>query len=361
MTRGHRNLILLGTKKGAFVFESSDGRRTWKSSGPHFKGTPVMHVTHDARNGLTFAAVDNSITGTTVAKSSDLGRTWKEGEAPPRFPKGEAWTVKRVWHIEPSNEDEPDVVYCGVDPGSLFRSDDRGETWELNRGLYDQETRPKWNPGAGGLNLHSILVDPRDAGTLEVAISSAGILKTTDGGETWGFRNKRIRADFSPNKYPEYGQCPHHMVRSPSEPDLLYQQNHCGVYRSDDNGETWKDISSNLPSRFGFVIAVDWNDPRRVYVAPEESGAARLPIGARFMVWASDDSGKSWSRMEEGLPKHSYYTTYREGMDTDEEDPCGVYVGTSTGQLFASRNSGRSWELVADGLPPIFSVSAASV
>jgi len=356
-----KNVILLGTKKGAFVFESVDGRRNWKSSGPHFKGIPVLHVMYDPRNKTAFAGVDNFFTGTYVARSSNLGRSWKEGKKPPRFPKSSGSTVKRVWHIEPGTDDEPGVVYCGVDPGALFRSDDAGDTWKLNRSLFEQKTRPKWNPGAGGLNLHSILVDPRDGDTMSIAISAAGILKTTDGGETWGFRNKGIRADFMPNKYPEYGQCPHHMVRHPSRPSVLYQQNHCGVYRSDDNGESWKEITNNLPSTFGFVIGVDWNDPKRVYVAPEESGAARLPLGERFMVWGSDDSGNSWSQMEDGLPKHSYYTTYREGMDTDEEDPCGVYVGTSTGQLLFSRNSAKGWELVADGLPPILSVSAASI
>ena len=211
--------------------------------------------------------------------------------------------MKQVWHIEPGVEEEPGVVYCGVDPAALFRSEDGGETWALNEGLYDQETRPKWNPGAGGLCLHSILVDPRDPETMHVAISAVGILKTRDGGESWSFKNGNLLADFMPNKYPEYGQCPHHLVRHPSRPDVIYQQNHCGQYRSDDNGETWKEMVGNLPSRFGFPIAVDFNDPKRVYVAPEESGAARLPPDGRFLVWASDDEGRRWSALGSGLPK----------------------------------------------------------
>jgi photosystem II stability/assembly factor-like uncharacterized protein len=208
--------------------------------------------------------------------------------------------------------------------------------------------------------LHSILVDPRDSDTMHLAISSVGILKTKDGGESWSFKNDNLRADFFPNKYPEYGQCPHHLVRHPARPDVIYQQNHCGEYRSDDNGETWKEMVGNLPSRFGFPVAVDYNDPKRVYVAPEESGEARLPPNGRFLVWASDDEGRRWSALGSGLPKRSYYNVYREGMDTDEEDPCGVYVGTGTGQLYFSRNQGRRWSLIADGLPPIFSVNAAS-
>ncbi len=297
-----RNLVMVGTKKGAFIFESGDGRKTWRSSGPHFKGIPIYHVAFDPRQKKMFAAVNNDFLGSRVATSKGLGRTWKEGKKPPRFAKGSDWTMKRIWHFEPGAEEEPDVVYCGVDPASLFRSKDGGETWALDQGLYGQETRPKWNPGAGGLCLHSILVDPRDPDTMHVAISSVGILKTIDGSESWSFKNKNLRADFSPNKYPEWGQCPHHLVRNPSRPDVIYQQNHCGQYRSDDNGETWKDIAGNLPSRFGFPIAVDYNDPKKVYVAPEESGAARIPPGGRFLVWDSEDRGKTWSPLGRGLP-----------------------------------------------------------
>jgi photosystem II stability/assembly factor-like uncharacterized protein len=355
-----RNLVMLGTKKGVFVLRSEDGRRNWKSSGPHFEGTPVYHATYDPRNKVMIATIGSFIKGPTLAKSKDLGKTWKEGRKPPRFPKGSDWSVKQIWHIEPGPEDEPGVVYAGVDPAALFRSEDAGDTWRLVEGLYNQKTRKKWTAGAGGLCLHSILVDPRDPGTIHVAISAVGIMKSTDGGETWAFKNKNIRADFSPNKFPVFGQCAHHIVRHPSRPDVIYQQNHCGQYRSDDNGETWKDIESNLPSRFGFPIGVDYNDPKRVFVAPEVSGAVRLPPGGRFLVWASDDQGRTWEAMGNGLPKRSYYGVYREGMDTDEEDPCGVYVGTSTGQLLFSRNAGRAWTLVADGLPPILSVSAAT-
>jgi photosystem II stability/assembly factor-like uncharacterized protein len=356
------NIVMVGTKKGAFVFESKDGRRSWRSTGPHFKGTQVFHVTRDPRSKVIFAAVDNFVWGPTVARSTDLGRTWKESEKPPKFPKGSGLSVGKVWHIQPANEDEPDVMYCGTDPAALFTSMDGGDTWSLNQGLFKHKTRPKWQAGFGGLCLHSILVDPRDPDTLIIAISSVGVVKSTDGGRTWAFRNKNVLADFLPpgHQFPEYGQCTHHLVRTPSRPDVIYHQNHAGVYRSDDNAENWVDISEGLPSRFGFGIAVDFNDPKRVYVAPEESGAARLPPNGRFLVWGSDDAGKSWSPLSSGLPRHSFYNVLREGMASDMEDPCGVYFGTTTGQLYGSRNGGKRWELIADGLPPIYSVSTGS-
>jgi len=354
-----RNLVLVGTKKGAFVFESRDGRRTWKSSGPHFKGTEVFHVVYDQRNKAMFAAVESWVWGPTVAKSTDMGKTWKESKKAAKFPKTDKATVSKVWHIQPGLEDEPNVMYCGTAPAALFKSNDAGETWWPNKALLSHPARPKWQAGAGGLCLHSILVDPRDRKSMLIAISAVGVMKTTDGGKTWGFRNKNVIADFLPkgHQFPEFGQCAHHIVSNPAKPNVVYQQNHCGVYRTDNRGESWIDISKGLPSRFGFSIAVDYNNPKRVYVGPEESGDARLPPAGRFLIWASDDSGRHWEPMSSGLPKHSWYAVLREGMSSDEEDPCGIYFGTTTGQLYGSRNAGKHWELIADGLPPIYSVS----
>ncbi len=360
--QGEKSLLLVGTNKGAFVFTSNDGRRTWKlSSGPLFKGNAIYHITYDKRNGMLLASVDSYQWGPSVARSFDLGKTWKFSETPPKYPKDSDWSLKRVWHIEPGLEDKPDVIYAGVEPAGLFRSDDKGETWHHNEALLAQETRPKWQPGFGGLCMHTVLIDPRDDRKIHVAISAVGTLFSGDGGDTWKFQNKNVLADFQPEKYPEYGQCVHKLALHPSNPDRIYHQNHCGVYRSDDAGENWIDIRNNLPARFGFPIAVDANDPKRVYVAPEESDQYRLSIDGHFAVWASDNAGKEWFALDAGLPKTSYFTILRDAMRTDMEDPCGVYVGTTTGQLFASRNQGNKWTKITDGLPSILSVSASDV
>lgn len=195
---------------------------------------------------------------------------------------------------------------------------------------------------------------------MHVAISAVGTLLTDDGGDTWRFQNKNVLADFLPTKYPVYGQCVHKLAIHPSRPDMIYQQNHCGVYRSDDGGENWANIRNNLPSRFGFPIAVDSNDPRRVYVAPLEGDFSRIPPNGRFAVWASDNSGKAWEKLDMGIPAVSYFTVLREGLVTDEEDPCGVYFGTTTGQLFVGQEHGTGWERITDGLPPILSLSVSS-
>ncbi len=354
-----KSLLLVGTSKGAFVFTSNDGRRTWKPTGPYFKGNKIYHITYDRRNKMLLASVNSEQWGPSVARSFDFGKTWKFSESPPKYPKDSDWSVKRVWHIEPSVDDEPDVLFAGVEPTGLFRSDDKGESWKVNEALLKNETRSNWKPGAGGLCMHTIMVDPRDTRKLHVGISAVGTLFSNDEGRTWKFQNKNVLADFQPDKYPEYGQCVHKLARHSSNPDVIYHQNHCGVYRSDDAGENWIDIRNNLPSRFGFPIGVDANDPKRVYVAPEESDEVRVSLDGHFAVWASDNAGKEWFKLDAGLPKTSYFVVLREGLATDLEDPCGVYVGTSTGQLFASRNQGKRWANIADGLPPILSVSAS--
>ncbi|MDA4124699.1 MAG: exo-alpha-sialidase [Thaumarchaeota archaeon] len=354
-----RTLLLVGTAKGAFVLSSEDSRRTWKVSGPHFKGNEIYHLSHDPRNGMIFASVNSNHWGPSVARSFDEGRTWKLSKTPPRFPKGSGLSVARVWHIEPGPEDEPKVIYAGVAPACLFRSDDGGASWSPNVAMMKHPTRKKWQPGAGGLCLHSVLVDERDSKKMHIAISAVGTMFTEDGGETWAFQNKHVLADFLPEKYPVFGQCVHKIARNSQRPNVIFQQNHCGVYRSDNGGEDWVDIRNNLPSRFGFPIAVDANDPRRVYVAPLEEDWSRIPPDGHFAVWASDNSGKEWERLDEGFPRVSYFTVLREGMTNDSEDPCGLYVGTTTGQLFASRDQGLHWKRITDGFPPILSVSVS--
>ena len=349
-------LLLVGTKKGAFVFSSTDGRRTWKSSGPHFRGNDIYHLSYDRRNKLLLASVNNQQWGPSIARSSDLGKNWKVSKTPPKFPKKSGYSVARIWHIEPGLEDEPETLYAGVEPACLFKSEDAGETWSAYDSLVYNKTRKDWVPGGGGLCLHTILLDERDPKKMHVAISAVGTLFTNDGWETWKFQNKNVLVDYSPEKYPVFGQCVHKLARNSQTPDVIYQQNHFGIFRSDDNGEDWKDIRNNLPSRFGFPIVADGNDPKRVYVAPLEGDFARISLKGRFAVWASDNSGKEWFSLEKGIPEVSYFTILREGMIGDLEDPCGLYVGSTTGQLFASRDQGDNWAKITDGLPPVNSV-----
>jgi photosystem II stability/assembly factor-like uncharacterized protein len=353
--------LLVGTRKGAFIYTSDGSRKRWKLSGPHLKGNEVYHMAYDRRNGIVFASVSSGHWGPTLATSNDLGGGWKVSKTPPKFPKGSGLSVARVWHIRPGADDEPGVVYAGVEPACLFKSEDGGKSWSVNRALLKHPTRKKWQAGGGGLCLHTIVPDSRSPKRMHIAISSVGTMYTDDGGESWEFRNKNVLADFQPNKYPVYGQCVHKLAVNEAAPDVIFQQNHCGVYRSDDGGRNWIDIRGNLPSRFGFPVAVDANQPRRVYVAPLEGDFSRIPPDGHFAVWASDKGGGEWAKLDAGLPDVSFFTVLRDGMVADKEDPCGLYFGTTTGQLFASRDQGNSWERITDGLPPILSVSVSSV
>lgn len=355
-------LLMVGTKKGAFLFRSKDGRRTWKSYGPFFRGQQVYHTNYDRRNGALLVAVGNEQWGPLVAISHDMGKTWEKSKKPPKFPSGSGLSVERVWHIEPGPENQPGRVYLGAEPACLFVSDDYGESWKVDEGMMNHPTRPKWQPGNGGLCLHSILWDAKDPDKLHAGISAVGTLFTGDNGGSWAFQNKGVLADFFPGakKYPEYGQCVHKLVRSPANHDVLFQQNHCGVFRSGDNGRKWTNITSNLPSRFGFPMAIETSSRPRIFVAPLEGDFSRIPKDGRFSVWASDDEGKKWSPLNRGIPKVSYYDVLREGMRADAEDPCGVYFGTTTGQLYGSRNRGESWTCISDGLPPVFSVEVSA-
>jgi len=354
------SLLLVGTRKGAFVFTSKDGRRSWKASGPHFLGKEIYDVVYDRRNKLLLASVHDGHWGPSVARSYDLGKSWKISN-PPKFPKEGKDSVQRVWNITPGAESEPNVIYCGVEPAMLFRSDDAGENWKVNDSLLNHETRPKWTPGGGGLCMHTILVDEGDPKNIHVGISAVGTMNSKDGGASWKFQNKNVFVDFLPDKYPEYGTCVHKIVWHRERPDVLYQQNHNGVFRSDNDGEDWKDIKNNLPSKFGFPMAVDSNDPKRVYVVPLEGDFSRVTPDNKFAIWTTDNSGKAWYPLTRGFPKPAYFEVLREGLATDTEDPGGVYVGTKTGQLFASRNHGNSWSLVSGVLPEILSVTASVI
>ena len=266
----------------------------------------------------------------------------------------------KVWNIQPGRADEPDVLYAGVQPASLFKSTDRGESWVLNEALFDHPQRGQWNPGAGGLCLHSIVLDPRDSSRMYVGISAAGVYRSDDGGQSWQPRNKNVLADFGAKTYPEFGQCVHKFTLHPDNPDVLYQQNHCGIYRSDNRGDDWIDIGEDkLPSRFGFPIVVHPHDPKTIYVMLEESDQFRMSVGNQAAVWRSRDGGESWQRITTGLPDKAHVVVLREAMVADNLEPAGLYAGTDTGQLFYSRDDGDSWEVLADFMPPIQSLEVA--
>lgn len=378
-----RVLVLVGTRKGGFIFTSDRKRKEWKVSGPHFKGWGVMHMTRDPRDGRIHTAAAHEVYGPSTHFSDDLGRHWTQAKEAPAFSKPstsgrppgtvaeardpEAAQAKpekivNVWNIAPGRADEPGVLYAGAQPAALFKSTDRGETWTINEGLYNHPTRGQWSPGAGGLCLHTIILDPIDPSRMYVAISAVGCFRSDDGGATWQPRNKNVRADFLPDKFPEFGQCVHKMVMHPGRPGVLYQQNHCGVYRSDDAGDDWIDIGDGkLPSRFGFPIAVHPHDPKTIYVVLEESDDYRLSVDGKFAVWRSRNGGESWKRLTTGLPDRAHLLALREAMAMDTLDDAGVYVGTSTGQVFYSRDTGDSWGVLADFLPPVLSVETAVV
>ncbi len=353
-------VVLVGTKRGLFILTSED-RKNWDIGGPALRGHRIYHAILDARNGYRLFAADNGdFFGSFLHYSDDFGETWQEPKSGIQFPQDSGQKLKNIWVIEPGRLDEPGTVYVGIDPASLWVSTDGGMTWDLNAGLANHPTRERWEPGAGGLCLHTIIPDPSNASRMWVGISAVGCMRTDDGGRSWVFANKNVRADFLPIKYPEFGQCIHRLVQHPTEPDVLYQQNHCGIYKSTNAGDDWTDIQQNLPSEFGFPIALDVHHPDTVYVVVEDP-EGRHNIGKQFTVYRTEDGGKEWVPLRQGMPEGPgvLLGVLRHAMCTDVKDPCGVYVGTNTGQLFASRDRGDSWQLVADFLPPIYSVTTA--
>lgn len=351
-------VLAVGTKRGLFLLTSRD-RRAWKATGPYLAGRRIFHAVLDTRNGARLFAADNGdFYGSFVRYSDDLGATWKEPTRPIAFPEGSGLVLRNIWIVEPGRAVEPKTLYAGVDPAALFASRDGGRTWELNDGLQRHPTRARWQPGAGGLCLNSIVVHRTNPRRMWVAISAVGVLRTDDGGQTWTFCNKGTRADFLPDKYPEFGQCVHRLIPHPDDPDVLYQQNHCGVYVTTNAGNSWTEIRGNLPSEFGFPMALDPHHPETLYTVVEDD--SRSNVGDQFTVYRSTDAGRRWRRLTRGLPKGPTVRlgVLRHGMCTDARDPCGVYVGTNTGQLFASRDRGDSWRMIAAYLPPIYSVTA---
>ena len=356
-------ILLVGTKKGGFMFRSDAQRKVWRLESSHFPGLNVHHFVLDPRDReILYAGAYSEWWGSDIQRSRNWGRTWQRTKGGVRYEKDSGLSVKCVWNICPGRATEPGVLYAGVDPAGLFRSEDGGVTWSEVKGINRHPTRKQWQPGAGGLIIHTILLDPANQSRIFVGISAAGVFRSNDGGRTWQPRNKGTRADYLPNKFPELGQCVHKMAMAPGQPDLLYQQNHCGIYRSDSAGDSWTDISGGLPTRFGFPIAVHPRDPKAVWVVPLISDQIRSCPGGCLAVYRSTNSGRTWQKQTRGLPtRNAHLTILREAMATDSCDPAGIYFGTETGQIFYSRDEGRQWELLADFLPPIYSIEAAQV
>jgi photosystem II stability/assembly factor-like uncharacterized protein len=354
-------LLLAGTKKGLFLF-TSDDRKAWRIHGPFLQGKEVHHAVCDSRTGRIFATSNDAWFGSEIVYSDDMGATWTSARKGPAFSADSGLKLERIWHIEPGPAAAPGVLYAGVAPAALFRSEDNGETWNEVTALSQHPTRSRWHPGAGGLCLHSIQIDRANPQKIFIGISAVGVFRTDDGGATWAPMNRGTRAEFMPDKYPEFGQCVHKLLMAPGKSDVLFQQNHCGVYRSGDSGATWQEITDGLPSDFGFPLAIHPRDPETAYVLPLKGAEFRCPPDGKLRVFRTRDGGKHWQPLTEGLPQENAFTgILREGMASDQETPAGIYFGTNTGKIYASRDEGDSWHVIADELPPVYSVSTAAV
>jgi photosystem II stability/assembly factor-like uncharacterized protein len=344
---------LVGTRKGLFVFHGDDARREWHlAGGPLLEGWGIYHATVDARNGTVYAAANHLVYGPTVQRSADGGETWQRSQQI-RLPEGSDQLFTKAWHVEPGRPEEPGTLYLGGDPAVLFRSDDGGETWVANRGLLEHPTRDRWLAGAGGICCHSIQLDPNDRDRIHVGITVAGTFRTDDGGETWTPRNRNVAADFLPDPYAEVGQCVHKLLLHPARPERLWQQNHCGTYRSDDGGDSWERLDGNgLPGSFGFTLMLDPGDPDTAYVIPETSLEYHYTPDRRLGVYRTHDAGHSWELAADGLPEQAWAAVLREASAFDADS---VYFGTQSGFVFALADGDR-WVEAARHLPPILSV-----
>jgi hypothetical protein len=389
--------VLVGTRKGAFVLTADGSRKTWSVSGPHFAGWEIFHVKGSpADPNRLYASQTSAWFGQVVQRSDDGGQTWHQPGTPPgeatttpeEFPRGEsnkfvydtssetgkpltthqwydgtphAWEFKRVWHLEPSLTD-PDAVYAGVEDAALFRSADGGKTWQELAGLRGHGSGSQWAPGAGGMGLHTILVDPENQNRMFVAISAAGVFRTEDGGKTWRPVNRGLHSRYMPNPTAEVGHCVHRIAMHRSRPQVLFMQKHWDVMRSDDAGESWREVSGNLPTDFGFVIDVHAHEPETVYVVPIKSDSEHFPLEGKLRVYRSRTGGNEWEPLTEGLPQRDcYVNVLRDAMAVDSLDPCGVYFGTTGGQVYASRDAGDSWTPVVRDLPAVLSVEVQTL
>jgi photosystem II stability/assembly factor-like uncharacterized protein len=351
--------LLVGTTKGAFILESDADRHHWELSGPLCEGWPIHDLIVEPGTGAILAAGGSPWYGPAVWRSDDGGSTWTHSSEGLTYGDGDdVKPITTVWSLATG----PDgTVYAGVEPAGLFRSADGGRTWSHVAGLTNHPTRPTWGPGAGGLILHTIVPHPTDRDRVWVGISAVGVFETKDGGVSWEPRNKGVRADFVPGPPPETGQCVHKFAMAAGEPETLYQQNHCGQYRSTDGGATWTDLSKNgVPSQFGFPLVAHPRDPNTFWVIPlTQPEEGRFMPEASAAVWRSTDRGETFTRGDTGLPQEdAYLSVLREAMARDTLDPVGVAFGTKTGQLWHSSDEGESWRLVTANLPEIWAVEA---
>jgi len=370
--------LLVGTKKGAFVLESDGKRADWDVSGPFFAGWEIYHMKGSPVNpDRLYASQSSGWSGQVMQRSDDGGKTWAvvgnkfaydgvpgthqwyDGTPHP-------WEFKRVWHLEPSLTDA-ETVFAGVEDAALFKSTDGGATWEelsglRGHGVGTDTLAPQWQPGAGGMCLHTIIIDPTNAERMYIAISAAGAFRTDDGGKNWKPINKGLVSDFMPNPTGEVGHCVHHVAMHPSRPDVLFMQKHWHVMRSDNAGDEWKKVSGNLPTDFGFAIDVHAHEPETIYVAPIKSDSEHFPLEGKLRVYRSKTGGNEWEEMSKGLPdRNCYVNVLRDAMSVDRLDECGVYFGTTGGQVYASADAGESWKAIVHDLPAVLSVEVQTL
>jgi photosystem II stability/assembly factor-like uncharacterized protein len=356
-------LLLVGTMKGAFLLRADARREAWQVGGPYFPGEAVYAMVYDNRAGRRrlWAAPTSMHWGGLLRSTDDFGRTWTDPqEANVKFPESAGAALKQIWQVTAGAD--ADTLYCGVEPAALFVSRDAGDSWSLVEGLWNHPQRPRWEPGGGGLCLHTILQDPEQPLRVRVAISTGGMYVTEDGGVSWRPSNDGVRADFLPDKHPEFGQCVHKVVQSRTRPDRMFLQNHWGLYRSDDRGDRWTDIANGVPSDFGFPIGIHPADPDTAWIVPLESDLFRCTPEGKLRVYRTRDAGASWHPLTEELPQNgAYETVLRDALAVDALERPGLYFGTRSGKLFASNDEGEHWKEIADGLPPVVSIKAARV
>jgi photosystem II stability/assembly factor-like uncharacterized protein len=389
--------VLVGTKKGAFILSSDGKREKWNISGPHFAGWEIYHMKGSpADPNRLYASQTSGWFGQIIQRSDDGGKTWHQpgspaGEAPAAGggpPKGVSnkfvydtssevgkpltthqwydgtqhpWEFKRVWHLEPSLT-EPDAVYAGIEDAALFRSADGGITWNELPGLRGNDTGPRWQPGAGGMCLHTVILDPSNPQRMYIAISAAGAFRTDDGGKSWKPINRGLKSQYIPDPNAEVGHCVHHVAMHPKRPNTLFMQKHWDVMRSDDAGDNWTEISGNLPTDFGFVIDVHAHEPETVYVVPIKSDSEHFPLDGKLRVYRSRTGGNEWEPLSKGLPQSNcYVNVLRDAMAIDSLDSCGVYFGTTGGQVYASADAGNNWAPIVHDLPAVLSVEVQTL